>query len=184
MVINFNLLLVWLPMCKYTLTKLACLAGKVSSRQRSRLQSLASWEEPQSSNQLAEITCATCPNVNHHQVAKFGQKSNLSMKRLALKLKWSINKAIRRINYWFCMVKIYSIDTFLIAVDHATSLHTICATTITLASGRFPADHVGNSCLVLHNLIISIPYIHCSGHPPTIMNFLLLNHPSPQSYIL
>lgn len=120
MVINFNLMLVWIPMCKYTLTRLAYWATKTlrhlrTLRQRQRLQlSRASPETTQSQAQFAS------PRVNS----------------LAARLKALLIIVIRPFGELVCSAKWNALNSLLLAADHCTSLHTICATTITIASGE------------------------------------------------
>lgn len=46
-------------------------------------------------------------------------------------------REMKRLNCLVLAAEIKSINSFHVAVDNCTSLHTICATTITLASGKF-----------------------------------------------
>lgn len=121
MVINFNLLLVWLPMCKYSLTRLACLANHSLRRQRESLARL-------------ERDLQTQPNA--HLLIISGQNCDADTNRTLRKLKSSITRAYWQLCRWCLQIKAESTNSFLIAVDHCKSLHTICATTITIASGK------------------------------------------------
>lgn len=115
MVINFNLLLVWLPMCKYSLTKLACTGSNSMKIYKLRhlelVTSMESYDEPQ----LMGIN-------SYDMLGRLKRKFNLTI----MKFKFRLIEA-----------KINTIKSFLVAVDHCKYLHTICATTITLASGKY-----------------------------------------------
>lgn len=143
MVINFNLLLVWLPMCKYTLTRLACMASGASSRQRHKLRELersplAPTNHSTFANTFNHQSQRTSNDPHPHQVVTMPRDNDSPLKvRLLTKLKWSANRTVWRFQYCFCLAKMNYINSFLVAVDHCTSLHTICATTITLASSKF-----------------------------------------------
>lgn len=137
MVINFNLVLVWIPMCKYTLTKLAVIAVKYNNKQKVVLESLIS---PDSSSGLITNQLLDHARSGSMSLARGGnvKASNPSMLRILVrKIKLIVNKINFRINHLSCTLKIRAVDSFLIAVDHSTTLHTISATTITLASGKF-----------------------------------------------
>lgn len=139
MVINFNLLLVWLPMCKYSLTRLACLG--ISSIRRQREQDI---NEKRQTN-LNQIISLAPVNLNNNYTLKngsnlcFEQSSTCESKfnKLFRKFKTSVEAAFGQLNKWFKISKLNFINSFLIAVDHCKSLHTICATTITIASGKW-----------------------------------------------
>jgi hypothetical protein len=144
MVINFNLILVWIPMCKYTLTKLAVIACEHNQKQRMRLTYLVS-RRGLSSPFKGHSKDSPQKDATHQIVqmnAFYQNDDNSSPNRLSLrviveKLKMIVDHANLRIQLFVCKSKIKAINSFLIAVDHSTSLHTISATTITLASGKF-----------------------------------------------
>lgn len=144
MVINFNLLLVWLPMCKYSLTRLACLG--INSIRRQREQDI---NEKRQTN-LNQIISLAPVNLNNNYALK--NESNLcfdnsstccesKLNRLFRKFKSSVEGTSEQLNKWFKISKLNFINSFLIAVDHCKSLHTICATTITIASGKWDCNH-------------------------------------------
>lgn len=102
MVINFNLLLVWLPMCKYTLTRVAY-AANVS------LQRLKQQDQQEASSARME-------------------SPRLRLRSCLISLAARAGKLAR-------LAKMGALNCCLIAADNCTYLHTICATTITIASG-------------------------------------------------
>lgn len=99
MVINFNLLLVWLPMCKYTLTRVAY-AANVSLQRLKQQQTIS---------------------------AQMGSP-RLRLRSCLVSLAARAGKLAR-------LAKMGALNCCLIAADNCTYLHTICATTITIASG-------------------------------------------------
>lgn len=121
MVINFNLLLVWLPMCKYSLTKMASLATLNSMKQRRRQQQ---QQQQQNQLQLKQVVEAD------------SERRDSRWLLLLAKSKCFLQLASQRLDRCFFTAKTLSINSFLNTVDHCTSLHTICATTITIASGK------------------------------------------------
>lgn len=143
MVINFNLLLVWLPMCKYSLTRLACLA--INSIRRQREQDMNERRET-ILNQIISSTLPQPPSSfetlkhgvklsNEQQQQQYPLKFSTNNK-LFKKFKTSVEAAFKQLDKWFRISKLNFINSFLIAVDHCKSLHTISATTITIASGK------------------------------------------------
>lgn len=127
-------------MCKYTLTKLTCLASKISARERDKLQDRM-LREGKPDDVIVGKDTATCgpvavklavTNLDNNCVPK----CNMQQLPLTSYLKRNIGKALGRLDCLIITFKIKSINSFLVAVDHCTSLHTICATTITLASGK------------------------------------------------
>lgn len=165
MVINFNLLLVWLPMCKYSLTRLSYLANN-SMRHLKQILHQHYQEKllpSTSSSSASDLTAAAQKlhqlgglqlQVPPHRKQKEGdavividhiirtasdkdkRKSSKRFHLLLSKVVNSANGAIWQLQCWFYNAKLNSISSFLMAVDHCTSLHTICATTITIASGK------------------------------------------------
>lgn len=129
MVINFNLLLVWLPMCKYSLTRLAYLGNRSLNLLKEKHNKLIS---PTS---LAVIELSTANN-NDNSLTSIAKNHNNKLPQFKEEFKFILNEFILRTNIWFLEIKINSINNFLLAVDHCKSLHTICATTITIASGK------------------------------------------------
>ena len=146
MVINFNLLLVWLPMCKYTLTRLAVFAFRSASKEKEKLHRLTTSSAAGRQDQVHVAGKTSSPldlthRTDRSQLACYnefrtGDNQKPAIGCSAEQLKWSIGLAVRKIKHALCLLKIKSIGSFLIAVDHCTSLHTICATTITIASGE------------------------------------------------
>lgn len=141
MIINFNLLLVWLPMCKYSLTRLAFHANNLlnqlkrqqQGRQKKNLNELVI---PLSSSVLIELPITKQAhqfNLNHG-LYRATKPTRFSCFRR--KFKQSLADASNQFKSWICEAKLNFINSFLIAVDHCTPLHTICATTITIASGK------------------------------------------------
>ena len=140
MVINFNLMLVWLPMCKYTLTRLASVACRSAQRQRRQLECLADLLNAGDAN-ATKLREATASRYSKQEIKpsdlELGGKRQVEESALLCKLfKWPVRRTILRVRCWLCAAKLNSINSFLVAVDHSTSLHTICATTITVASGK------------------------------------------------
>lgn len=137
MVINFNLMLVWIPMCKYTLTRLAYWATKSlqhlkALRQSQRLQPQLAYGAP-------EIRQPT---------------TKLKACYLASKLKALLIIVIhRRFGELVCSAKLNALNSILLAADNCTSLHTICATTITIASGELNSCRV-NLLVLMDNMMI------------------------------
>lgn len=138
MVINFNLLLVWLPMCRYSLTRLSCLA--ISSIRLQREQDI---DEKRQAN-LNQIISSKVPSFQQPptlNALKNGGDSSVSKfntnNKVFIKFKTSVGAAFKQFDEWFRISKLNFINSFLIAVDHCKSLHTICATTITIASGKY-----------------------------------------------
>lgn len=123
MVINFNLLLVWLPMCKYSLTRLAYL-GNIKLKGYKKIHHQLGGYNDHCDKDLFMVSYS------------LDQKENFTQK-LARKFKTSLQEAILKFKIGFIEIKINSINSFLIAVDHCKQLHTICATTITAASGEY-----------------------------------------------
>lgn len=123
MVINFNLILVWMPMCKYFLTWIAYLANNSVRYQRSQQQRLRNLESSQDRMEKQHP-------VNHSILVSLFKKCRISVRRTN-----------SRVQLWLCWAKIKSTNSFLVAVDHCKSLHTICATTITVASGKYGNDN-------------------------------------------
>mgnify|MGYP000858204981 CR=1 FL=1 len=120
MVINFNLMLVWIPMCKYSLTRLTFLAN--GSLRYFRLK--------------REHLIQTSPSLAMKDEAISGELTNSKLERISWKFKRTVMDAIRQLRHLVNSAKFSATKSFLIAVDHCTSLHTICATTITIASGK------------------------------------------------
>lgn len=149
MVINFNLALVWIPMCKYTLTKLAVMACRLNSRQKNQLSRLVSSFCSSSVNAKACVgeqasnarsSPIALPIVLSNKAVDLNAKKSHGFRsassHVAKKLMILAGRLKFRIKCRLCELKIDTINSFLVAVDHATSLHTISATTITLASGK------------------------------------------------
>lgn len=141
MIINFNLLLVWLPMCKYSLTRLAFHANNLLNRlkreqQERQKKNLNEVMISQSSPVLIELPIAKQAhqfNLNHGLYSPTKPTRFSCFRR---KFKQSLAEASNQFKSWICEAKLNFINSFLIAVDHCTPLHTICATTITIASGK------------------------------------------------
>lgn len=121
MVINFNLLLVWLPMCKYTLTRAACAANALLRGPHE--------EAPKKSHHFAGAICIDAPALH----AAPAQSEATKTSRVAR----AYREAARKMRAAMLALKVHCVSVFLVAVDHCNSLHTICATTITIASGEF-----------------------------------------------
>lgn len=129
MVINFNLLLVWLPMCKYSLTRLACLA---SCSLRDQRHKLACRYRDRHCSARQEHILVDLPAPSSRKSS--GPRALLG--RAAVKLSKLVERACWQLWNCYYEAKVESTKSFLIAVDHCKSLHTICASTITIASGR------------------------------------------------
>lgn len=125
MVINFNLLLVWLPMCKYSLTRLACLAN----------YSLRHYKHTLVRHTNQSEFCDT--SREHTRTLPQSGDSSLEPSHLILaKLKLAACQASLRLNQLIFAAKMNTFTAFSMAVDHCKALHTVCATTITIASGK------------------------------------------------
>lgn len=141
MIINFNLLLVWIPMCKYSLTRLAFRANNLSNRlkrarnqrQKDKLAAVASSSPPV----LIDLSLTKQHHPDLSICHKLYQpKKHTKLSSFERKFKQSLVDAFDQLGGWLYEAKLNFINSFLIAVDHCTSLHTICATTITIASGK------------------------------------------------
>lgn len=149
MIINFNLLLVWLPMCKYSLTRLAFHANNLLNRlkceqQERQKKNLNNEVTSMPSSVLVDlpITKQNQSNLNNQYYGLYRAKKQTQFSRFERKFRQSLADSFDQLKSWLCMAKLNFINSFLIAVDHCTPLHTICATTITIASGKLqvPSD--------------------------------------------
>lgn len=92
---------------------------------------------PTASPSLAIIELSN-GGTNHNNPINISSRLNYNkFTNLKREFKFTLNEFILRTNIWLIKVKINFINSFLIAVDHCKSLHTICATTITIASSKF-----------------------------------------------
>lgn len=146
MIINFNLLLVWIPMCKYSLTSLAFRANNLLNRlkrvknERQKGKLAAASYPPSILIDLSLTKQQHHPDLSKcHKLYQPKKPSKLSS--FESKFKKSLADAFDQLASWLYEAKLNFINSFLIAVDHCTSLHTICATTITIASGKLKVSH-------------------------------------------
>lgn len=131
MVINFNLLLVWLPMCKYTLTRLASIATGSLRRYRREYQN-----EQQKQLQIVSVIRSDREIRHRFLTPNDDFKSHPNYQTTIEKIYVTAKMSVARLNKLFCTIKIRSIGGFVIAVDHCKYLHTTVATTITIAAGE------------------------------------------------
>lgn len=113
-------------MCKYTLTRLTCILTRIAAYERHKL------------NESSLVDGGSL--VTNSLATKWREKFDRFEHKLEQNIRFIISDA-----------KIRSINSFLVAADHCTSLHTICATTITIASGEF---HDKNLAKIQHLAIL------------------------------
>lgn len=130
-------------MCKYTLTRLAVTACGYNHRQKIKLNYLISSKGLPSSvtghevvDQQKDAAFQVVPFEMPYRSDDNNALNRSILYDLAKKFKVIAIQANLRVKHSICKLKIKAINSFLIAVDHSTSLHTISATTITLASGK------------------------------------------------
>lgn len=122
MIINVNLLIVWVPMCKFSITKLAF----VATNKYTELRAKSSFDHS---------LCEQVPKhaSSGHQKAKFSLAQHVKRVVLGCKL-----RALQ--------LQISALHNFVVAADNCKYLHFVCATTISLASGKLRASREKQFC--------------------------------------
>ena len=142
MVINVNLLLIWLPMCKLTQTKLACFATH-------KLNALKQLELDAMSARRRRLLCAASASADNEKGAPIYLCDTLNASHklpttttivgkapLGARLKSSYLLVRFRFSLYVLRAKINALHILVTAADNCKYLHFVCASTTAIASGK------------------------------------------------